>query len=218
MSQGEKPTSQARSRQTREKLVTALERLLRTRDFASITIAELAAEAGVSVGAVYRRFDNKDAFIPVIFELYLRRTDERMASPEGRTEVEPEEGLREALYVIVTHAWSFIETDGHLIRAAHLYARLRPDLVGDEWDAYLEQAVAGSRQIIDFFAAEVRLKNLDAAAQMLTYLLNVLLVEKGLYADDGIGAVLTIPDEVFLRGLADTMYGYLTTPEIDTAE
>jgi AcrR family transcriptional regulator len=215
MSQGVKPATQARSRQTREKLVLALERLLRERDFDSITIAELAAEAGLSVGAVYRRFDNKDAFIPVIFELYLKRMEERMATPEGKAEIDPEAGLRAALHVIVLNGWKFIETDGHLIRAAHLYARLRPDLVQDEWAAYLDQAVAGMRQVVEFFGDEIRVADSEVAAQMLTYLLNVLMIEKGLYPEDGIAAALTMSNEVFTRSIADTMYGYLTTPEPD---
>ena len=61
MSQGAKPASQARSRATRDRLVAALDGLLREKDFESITIADLAREAGLAVGTVYRRFENKAA-------------------------------------------------------------------------------------------------------------------------------------------------------------
>jgi AcrR family transcriptional regulator len=210
MSQGIKPAQQARSRATRDKLVAALDRLLRTRSFESLTIADLAAEAGLAVGTVYRRFENKDAFIPVIFELYMARLDEFMAGA-GRVEIEPDEGLRKALHRIVRSAWGLIEREGHLVRAAHLYARLRPDLVGDDWRTYLDAALNSTRQIIGLFDAEVRVKDREAAAQMLAYLLNTLPLERGLYPEEGVSALLTLEDEPFLEALADTMYGYLTT-------
>ena len=218
MSQGAKPASQARSRQTRDKLVTALERLLQERDFDSISISDLASEAGLAVGTVYRRFENKDAFIPVIFELYRTRLDARMASPEGQAVLEPGAGLKAGLRQIVGNAWAFIQTDGHLIRAAHLYARLRPDLVGEDWSDLLDQSIEGARRMIESFPDEIRVSDKDIAAQIFIYLLNPLPVEKGLYGDDGVGAALNMDDETFLAALVDTMYGYLTTPSEPAAE
>ena len=213
MSQGAKPVTQARSRATRDKLVAALERLLKQRDFASISMADLAAEAGLAVGTVYRRFDNKDAFIPVIFELYLKRLSERMSSPEGQTEIEPEKGLRAALRAITANGWAFAQSDGHLIRAAHVYAHLRPDLVGAEWDDLLESSVAGFRQLLDMFPDEVARTDHEAAARMLTYLFNTVLTEKALYKQDGVGVVFKQSDAAFTAAAADTMYGFLITDD-----
>ena len=65
-----RPAIQARSRQTRARLMAALERLLRKKDFDAIGVAELAEEAGVAVGTVYRRFENKEALIPLLFGLW----------------------------------------------------------------------------------------------------------------------------------------------------
>jgi len=97
---GVKPTSQARSRATRDKIVAAFEQLLRTKSFENISVAELAQHAGVSVGAVYRRFENKDSLIPVIFELYQDRLMEWVAS-EGRIEAADDATLRDVLRIIV---------------------------------------------------------------------------------------------------------------------
>lgn len=213
MSQGTRPAQQARSRQTRDRLVAALEALLREKDFEAITIADLAGRAGLSVGAVYRRFENKDAFIPVIFELYRVRLERHMTG-EGRIEIDPADGLRAALHQIMTAAWSFLEQEGHLIRAAHLYARLRPDLAGDEWEALLAAALDSARQIVALFEAEIGVTDREEAAQMLAYLLNTLPIERGLYARDGVAALLTIPREAFIRAVADAIYGYLvSTPD-----
>jgi len=211
MSQGAKPASQARSRATRDKLVAALDRLLREKDFESITIADLAREAGLAVGTVYRRFENKDAFIPVIFELYRDRLDAYTTGP-GRLDIDPEDGLRASLHAIIRSAWGFLKREGHLLRAAHLYARLRPDLVGEDWQAYLDAALASARQIVGLFAGEVRAADKDEAAQMLAYLLNTVLIERGVYPDDGAGALLSLDEDAFIAATADTLFGYLTTP------
>ena len=53
---------QRRSQITYNKLIEAGFRLLETRDFDSISIAEIAKQAGYSVGAFYARFENKEEF------------------------------------------------------------------------------------------------------------------------------------------------------------
>jgi AcrR family transcriptional regulator len=213
MSQGGKPAVQSRSRETRAKLVAALEVLLRQRSFEDISIADLAAEAGLSVGTVYRRFDNRDALIPVIFELYAERVTQFAATPSGQLALEEGAGLRSALRQMVSLAWRFLTAEAHLVRAAHLYARLRPDLVGDEWEEFLKAAVASSMALIEHFGDEVKVSNRGHAAEIVTYLFNTSLIEKGLYPQDGPAFALTMSDEVFTIAMADAIYGYLTVDE-----
>ncbi len=214
MSQGVRPAKQSRSRQTRAKLVAALEKLLRHRSFEDISIADLAAEAGLSVGTVYRRFDNRDALIPVIFELYAERVTHYAGTPSAQLTLKEGEGLRSALRQMVSRAWEFLTAEAHLVRAAHLYARLRPDLVGEEWEAFLEAAVASSVALIEHFSAEVSVSNRRHAAEILTYLFNTSLIERALYPKDGPAFALTMSDEVFTTAMADAIYGYLTAPEL----
>ena len=56
---------QERSQRTQEKLLEALESLLQERFFEQITIQDLADEAGVAVGTVYRRFRNVHRYLDV---------------------------------------------------------------------------------------------------------------------------------------------------------
>ncbi|WP_291842567.1 TetR/AcrR family transcriptional regulator [Maricaulis sp.] len=212
MSQGTKPARQERSRQTRDRLVAALDTRLREKPFADITIAELAQAADLSVGAVYRRFENKDAFIPVIFELYSTRLDAFM-SGEGRVEVDPAAGLRSALHKACGAAWQFLVRHGYLVRAAHLYARLRPDLIGDDWEELLGQARQSAATLLELFGDEVKRRDADEASQMFTYLMNTLPIERALYREEGAAVVLTISDERFVAAIADTLYGYLVTAD-----
>ena len=208
--QGVKPAAQTRSKKSRDALVAALETLLRKKAFEDITIAEIARTAGLSVGAVYGRFENKDAFIPVIFDLYRVRQEKFATSPDARYVPDRDEGLRAALRKITAISWVFLERETHLIRATHLYGRLRPDLVGDEWDEMLETGVASYRAIIEHFAEEISHTDHDEAARMLAYMMSTLSIERGLYPTEGAASALKMDDTNFNNAIADAMYGYLT--------
>ncbi|MFT5040136.1 MAG: AcrR family transcriptional regulator [Hyphomicrobiaceae bacterium] len=65
-----KPPRQARTHATLEKLLDTAELMLATRAFDDISISELAAEAGSSVGAFYRRFKDKDGLLHALQERY----------------------------------------------------------------------------------------------------------------------------------------------------
>lgn len=65
---------QARSRRTMEKLFTAAERVFVRDGFAAASVAEIAREAGVSVGAFYGRFADKHAFLEAFFDRSFERS------------------------------------------------------------------------------------------------------------------------------------------------
>ena len=198
---------QARSQRTRAKLIEALESLLREGSFEDATIADIAERAGVSVGAVYRRFKNKDALIPVLFEIYFERLAEQR---ESLPEIDPSVGLREALRVQVGAAWRFIQEHGHILRAVQLYSRRHPDLVGQEWEELRAAARRGARQLLQIFAEEVKREELDHASQMIAYLLNTCMLERGLHPNLGISAGMTVSEEAFLDSVADFAWCWLT--------
>ena len=60
------PAMQARSRATRDRLLAAGRELLNDGAFEETSIAQIAAEAGCSVGAFYQRFPDKDAFFNAV--------------------------------------------------------------------------------------------------------------------------------------------------------
>ena len=209
MSQGARPALQSRSRETRDKLVAALERCLRKKTFENIKVAEIAKEAGLAVGTVYRRFENKDAFIPVLFEIYRSRLDE-LHGEAGGLEVDPETGLRGILRQIAEQSWAFMKDQRHIIAAAHLYSRLRPDLIGDEWEELLDAGARGYAELVRAFPDEVKRDPVEAG-EMLMYHFNTALTERGLYGSDGVAAKMTVPEVEFVRAIADFAYGYLVT-------
>lgn len=201
---------QKRALEKRRRIVSALGRMLKTMKFDDVTMPALAREAGVAVGTIYQRFENRDALVPVIFELYEERLLDFMES-EGRVEIDPAAGLRVAIDQIVKAAWAFIETDGHLLRATMMFARQRPDLIGDHWDGFIEQARQSARQLTALFPDEVAIREPNRAAAFLAYQLNLLPMEYGLFREDGVGALYTFGDAAFLKDVSRAIYAYLTT-------
>jgi AcrR family transcriptional regulator len=65
------PASQARSRATRSRLLEAAERAFAEHGYEGARLADIAQDAGCSVGAVYFRFKDKDALFSAIAESFI---------------------------------------------------------------------------------------------------------------------------------------------------
>ena len=210
-SQGAKNAHQKRSRQTRDKLLNALEKLLKEKDFGDISVAEIAANAGVSTASIYRRFDKKNGFISVLFDLYLERLQEWSQSPEARLDLEGC-ALREALQQIVFAGWRQITHQAHIMRAIHLHGRNHLRMIGDKVEAYEESTFQTIRMLVDLYQGEIKRGDPDTTARMLAYYLNNIMMEKALFADYGATFGLELENRKFTDELADFAYGYLRTP------
>ena len=80
-----RPARQARSRMTRDRLLAAGRHLLERGAFEATSIADIAAEAGCSVGAFYQRFADKEAFFAVVMQSALAE----IVADAKRTATEP---------------------------------------------------------------------------------------------------------------------------------
>ena len=180
---GVKAASQARSRATRDALIEALERLLRERPLEKISIQELAKEAGCAVGSVYRRFDNTAAFLPVVVELASQRMTRSMTAM-GPLKLSSEGDLRGDMAEIARRTWTVLADEAHLLRAAHLRARLEGG-GSTGADGPFEALCDGVRLAIDTALMrrrpELKEKARRSAASGAAYLLVSALMEKALY-------------------------------------
>ena len=82
------PPSQGRSRLTAERFQNAAFKLLETKTFDELAVADLAREAGRSVGAFYQRFGSKDDFLVVLLFSYFesREVETAQVLADGRGE------------------------------------------------------------------------------------------------------------------------------------
>src|SRR5580704_15575485 len=69
---------QARSRESLRKLLKAAAQVLGQHGVEGTTIPRIAAHAGLTPGAIYRRFNDKDALLETVIMGILERQDERL--------------------------------------------------------------------------------------------------------------------------------------------
>jgi AcrR family transcriptional regulator len=205
-----RPATQARSMKTQQNLMDALEALLREKDFDAISVPDLAAEAGVAVGTVYRRFENKEALIPLLFELWKTRSALQMETAAVEAEEVTSADLRQLLRRQMRAAYSFIREQAHILRAVHLQGRLRPQLIGEDWKQLWKDALAGNRAFLELVKDRIGQSDLDRAAEMMIYIANTALVEKALFNEDGPGYVVSAEGDAFADEIADIVFGYLS--------
>jgi len=74
-----RPPRQARSRETLDRLLAAGELLLADRGFEDMRLRDVAEAAGVSVGAIYQRFPDKECFYTALQENFANRIRGEMA-------------------------------------------------------------------------------------------------------------------------------------------
>jgi AcrR family transcriptional regulator len=211
------PAKQDRSRRTRAALLDALDALLHDRSFEDIGVAEIAARAGVSAASIYRRFSKKEGLLAALYELQLKRVAEwneqdwvkrRLAeTPAG------DAPLRAVLTCHVELAVRQLRDLSHLARPMAIYARMKPDLFGDEVDPLLSEARAGVLALLKVYPETVRRTNLDQASRMLVYLMQSSLNDFVLFDDRTMRPLAGMSDQTFARQIADFAFGYLTTSD-----
>lgn len=74
---------EARQKARQDDIITAARRCFRQSGFHAASMSQIAAEAKLSVGQIYRYFSNKDA---IIEEMIRRIIDHRIAEMEGKTQ------------------------------------------------------------------------------------------------------------------------------------
>lgn len=217
-SPGTKPATQRRSRETRDKLITALDELLHENDFDEISVAQIANLAGVSVASIYQRFDNQNAAVAILVALYLRRVtqwwdDFSRDSPEPSSRT----SLREALVHLGRAAWRQSDDLRYVMRPAYLQSRLHPDLLDEHWRSREEVAVSGFRSLLQRHADEIHHSDLARAASMAAYFFNMMFLGRLLHPAGMSGWDLPTNADEFAEELADFICGYLGVTHVPSS-
>ena len=204
-----KPVNQQRSREKKERILAAMDTLLRDKDFSEISINDIARAAGVTPATIYQRFQNRDAAASILLELYFQRVEEWARQPRERSVFCGNTPLYDALLAIGHDAWNQIEALGHIMRPAYLYSRLRPDLAGAEWTRLESVAVEGFRNFLARYRDVIESADLEEKAGILGYFFNFMMLGKLLHSDE-VPALLLRDRDGFARELATFAHRYLT--------
>lgn len=130
----------------RRDVLDAFERLVARHGLDRVTMKELAREAGISVGSIYRHFEGKDALVLAIEEKWRSHVEQRN-SVILRSDRSPEEKLHD---IIVRH----VERFSVLVRENRAVHEL---LVGAIRLRYIGRTLDDTRRkVFDLMTAAVR--------------------------------------------------------------
>ncbi len=120
-----RPPQQHRSQETLDRILDAAERVLDTKVFTEATLAEIMDAAGVTVGAFYRRFPDKDALLHLMDERFFA---ELYARSEAALDPArwPDQPIAAVMVGFTREAVSLYRGRRGLLRSLLLRARLDP--------------------------------------------------------------------------------------------
>lgn len=202
------PPRQARSRETLTRLLDATEAVLREGGLEAATVPAIAKRAGLSVGAVYRRFPDKDALLRAVHErtfVRVRELNESRMDPgifAGATLEQWVGGMiRGIVYVY--------RQDRRLMQAMLEYSETHSDAGFRARAAETNQAALASfAELVKSKAAEVRHPRPETAARFALVTLGLLM--RGLILADHTAPGLELGDDVKLEDeLTRLVLGYL---------
>ena len=119
------PPRQTRSQETLDRVLDAAEVVLEDKSFSETTVAEMMERAGVTVGAFYRRFADKDALLYLLDQRFFgeirQRGDELLAEERWRGA-----SVEDVLTAFAIGAVEIYRSKRGIIRSLFLRARVDP--------------------------------------------------------------------------------------------
>lgn len=206
---------QGRAIRTRQKLMEALERLLRDREFETLSVQDIAKEADVAVGSVYSHFKDKNAFLEALLDYWHSQVETQLDAAETQDVAQALNAfgsLRPALLEMVKSVHEQTVQNGHIIRALHTYTRLRPEAGDDDWQKLVVRSFAPIGAVFDAFPKEVTLKDRDLGTRMLGVFFNTIFIRAALMPQDTLLEAAKLDQDALIEEVTNMAYGYLAMP------
>jgi AcrR family transcriptional regulator len=205
------PPVQERARRTTDRIISAVEDLLKARPFERITVQEIVTRAGTTTGSFYARFASKDALLPYIYARYDADLSRRSAALfaevpwERLTLTDIVRGrVRTMIDAYQERRW--------LLRAVALFARTHPDSIPDAVIARRRAANDRWLGVLERFGTEITHPDPAQAFRFVMYLLTCTAREALLFGDAPQARITPSLRESLEDELTRAALGYLTTP------
>ncbi|MFG2803433.1 TetR/AcrR family transcriptional regulator [Streptomyces pseudovenezuelae] len=210
-----RPPQQERSRITERKILDAARRALAEGGWEGMAVARVAATAGVSVGAVYDRFTDKDGLVHAVQHDLLDEVDQDLraafAELSQHTDTPPARLIAEAAHALVGQVVRHGTVMGPLILRAAADTSLRKR--GDATSALAEELFT---TLILHRAGELTCPHPETAVPMAFRAVFSAVMWQVIFGP-GAGAHYPIPEDVQLQELITLCQSYLL-PAVDHAE
>lgn len=202
---------QTRSQNTQERVLRALEEMLSERFFEQITIRDLAARTGVASATIYRRFKDKEALLPVLYERFDHMMSEWAKGFWDDYDLDAERCVRPMIRHFVGKHLVFYKAHAPILRTVYLYMRLHGELslkdIDEKRQSLYQQML---EPLLAALASEERVE--PSADQVRLFLLLLLssVNERMLFGDLKPARTLQMDDEAFVTELTAALHAYLS--------
>ena len=119
------PPQQARSQETLDRILDAVEEVLDEKSFGEATLVEIMERAGVTVGAFYRRFPDKDALLHLLDNRFFDELHELASSVLSEAKWQGA-SVAQIVHEFTSIAVQLYKTRRGLLRSLFLRARTDP--------------------------------------------------------------------------------------------
>lgn len=200
---GVRPPVQARSRKALQQVLAAAEEVLAADGFDEFTMTAVAERAGVSVGAIYRRFDGKEQLLAAVKDRLLSQLEKDLG--ERLRTAEPSlPGVVDAFAMAIADAFA-------------AGGQVWPDLLrsgGKSLEERGRQALESVRQLFEEasgrYRREIRRSDPAAALAAVERMITGALIHRA--AMEPFSGDKT-PVQTYARQLSDMAIAYLLTPD-----
>ena len=158
----------AGSQETRQQILDTALRLFRARGFEPTTIRDIAAEAGLSLGAAYYYFKSKEAIVAAYYD-YVQEEHQRRAAAAFAASSSLRERLRAAIHTKI----DILQHDRGLMRALFRYGGDPAHALSWFGPATREQREKSTAIFADALAGERLPEDVRAAAPVLLWTLHM---------------------------------------------
>ena len=201
---------QTRSQNTQEKVLRALEEMLSERFFEQITIRDLAARTGVASATIYRRFKDKEALLPVLYERFDHMKSEWAKGFWDDFDLDTERRVRPRIRHLVGKHLSFYKAHAPILRTVYLYMRLHGELSLEDIDEKRRSSYQHIlAPVLAALAGEERVEPGVDQVKLFLLLLLSSVNERMLFGDLKPARTLQIDDEAFVTELTAALHAYL---------
>jgi AcrR family transcriptional regulator len=200
------PPLQERSRATYNRILDALEDLLREHRFEDITIRALVYRSGSSTGSFYARFPTKDTLLPALYARYDQQL--HTLSPwSGRSAADA--SLEEVVSVICGRVISRLRRRRWLTRAVALHARLHPELIPDDVRDRRSALHAEWRSLLLAHRGRMRHPDPESAVALGLFMIVTTCREKIVFADAPHASSFEVSDKELAAEMERALLSYL---------
>ena len=202
---------QARSQDTQERVLQALEEMLSERFFEQITIRDLAARTGVASGTIYRRFKDKEALLPVLYARFDHMNSEWAIEFWNDFALDSERRVEPRIRHLVGKHLAFYKAHAPILRTVYLYMRLHGELSIEDVDEKRRSLYLHIlKPVLAALASEKKIE--PSADQVRLFLLLLLssVNERMLFGNLKPARTLQLDDEAFVTELTAALLAYLS--------